>query len=640
MNSFYYSLNAFESYHDSVLIHDLVLDKKQSVSIAYLVYAKVSNLTEILDNPFHIPEKFPLFVVIQTIGALGAIWQVEEKKIKQKADNTDNNQSILTTYLWKIVRISCKGSYKLLQRADLLLNVAIGVYYVAQLRFGFKSSSVIGLAGLSFLALKQTKNLSERIERYVKEVAFWGTIVGDVMLPGKNLLMQAVSLTQNLPFAANKILIFFPKLANLPSDLPGKHLFNPLQVDRNQQRQVADFKMKLQALNSGKDLRINPSYVYNAVVEQILSNPDNPSPTEEQRNTLFALIEQKLASRKIAFTREQKEGFEGLKKGLEGILVGTTPKDIEFFKKLTFETLGLILADEIDFEAKIKEFAEIGAECPDAWTRLVSFMHNPKSKEIIWSVHMALAKWREAVLDEVVCSITRGDRFLEGVFGGTNDVHYLDGIHLATRHRIRTYKSEVLRKLYPTTPLERLFSKYFLSDNSGPPLNELFFLPELGPRTGDLYIGVEKKFFRNWEYRLYDEFQKGFFLRHFTKIMGLSDKVSILNSTPQREELQSLPQAVENHVNIIYDALYPQYAQVKGEDGLFRNVLLRPKIYMEVVFNWINNVSPRVNGTDLNTDDIVNFESFINTDLHGAPYLTKEGVRFLLWDLGIIEVGQ
>lgn len=330
---------------------------------------------------------------------------------------------------------------------------------------------------------------------------------------------------------------------------------------------------------------VNRTYVYSDKISSILPPLDVVEEPQKVAKELMSAIEQAYTS----FTPEQQDGWKALKSGVcDSIFQGRGPYNTEFFNQLMCSVLKSILADK-DFETKVCDLAEVGNHCSANWTSEIYFFYAPQSKDdIAWSVHLELAKWRGHCLEDNIRTCFK-DTLVGLAAGGSNNVHLMERFHTIARHRIRTYQGEIAHKLNHPSSLECLFWKSVLNSNQN--------------RVG---LGEDLRFGGQFVEEMY---------------AGLDGSSLFLLATVSATE-EMLFKSLDEHVNQIFLAIKPAEPEVND----IRTIPWEP------VLLWIGRFTEKVG-----VDDQTFMDKYTLKTNYGQDYLTKEGVKLLLWDLGILK---
>ncbi len=585
----------------------------------------------------------------------------------------------LADYIWWFDKV--KDLSRLIvqgfQNSDRLINVASLVSYAALCALGHPIEGVSGFVGMGLVTLKRNAQLPALVDHYLQPVVNMARIIYGftqstffVFRIGSILsgLSQVYSILST-SWLAKSILP-----AKILNPLLGLHCYERL----TQSYQELIVKQRKWLTDSGlgaERFSIIPTYVHADRVNEVLP-PDylsqiNDIDVNQIFNDLDAAIEKlKTDSREWrkdtvtdkwqtwaqAWEEAQSAPSEGgdvaYMSGYEMIKIAATtgrvadvlPPDVGLFQ-LVIKALAHSMLhdkDEDNLKTKLIDFQRIGKQCAERWTSEVQFLLNPNTKDLGWAVHNELAKMRGALLQGIMTSIIAGIKnandinnpelsanikTLLDITGGANGTHVLNSFHDAFRSIVRTYEGEVRAQLHPYSLWGSLFQMYF-------GLNEYvsggISFPDQSTPTSEL-LNI---FGRGW-------------------LIGTSAAIS----HPASGQLTLLPYIIypafqqhfdkpESLVSCIYDAIYPQLVF----DEKSRKFEERRKIQWESVQTWMNNfVTNLPDSEDENLDPAVDFQAHYfenielggNVDIKGSgktvPTLTREGVRLMLWDMGILK---
>ncbi len=574
------------------------------------------------------------------------------------------------------------------QNSDKLINVASLVSYVALCVLGHPIEGVSGLIGLGLVTLKRHAQLPATIDRYLQPIVNLAKVIYG-FTQSTFILFRIVAVFNGL----ERVYSLLPSSELGRSILPAK-IINPLHGLHCYERLTQSYQELIVAqrrkwiADSGlgaERFSIIPTYVHADRVNEVLP-PDYLSQMDDVDinqifNDLDAAIERLKTDtqewRKDTETCQwqtwaqvwetaqtspsegggvvYKSGYEMLKiAATSGKVADVLPPDVGLFQKVIKALAHSILHDEENLKAKLIDFERIGKQCAERWTSEVQFLLSPNTKDLGWAVHNELAKLRGSILQGVIHDfgqgkITTGDYYIDAqlsnpddktlkflgalkplmaLTGGVNGTHVLNSFHDAFRPIFRTYEGEVNAQLHPYNLLGSLFQRFFA-------LNEYI------PKAIDFLKDPEKD-------------PGGYILSYFyATIIGMQ----AASSHPASAQLSILPFAIypalqahfdepERLVEHIYDAIYPQLV-FDEKSGKFEE---RRKIQWESVQTWMNNFVTNLSASeDENLDPAVDFHDHYfedielggNVEIKGSgkivPTLTLEGVRLMLWDMGILK---
>lgn len=553
------TLNALQLYGLSAYTRDYELDGRASIAVAHLLTHKAEIIAETFGASLSTTAQISLIVISVGLGCVATAWK----------NNPTKNDGV-----YRVIHCAGEGLYHAIQHGDKLINSALAVYYVAQLTlYGFQAGAFIGLAGLVLIGLKQSGCLPAHIDEaflfLFPYVEIFNTIHSDFIWPIKLCtVFMSICMISSHPYV---------RWGTRP-DYIATHEFKPLD--------------SIPTSTDGS--KINRSYIYSECLNRLLPPLEQTSTTKERADKLAAAIEAKMPELK------EDSGWQALTNGVcNDRFEGTIPYSLDLFRLLMIGSMEASLEAD-DWETKLRELADIGKHCTSGWTRDLGFIYNPRSKsDLAWSVHLALAKWRSAVLVEEVTTTFR-DTFAATMAGGENDIHLVGGMHLAARHRIRTYDGEVAHQLAYPSYLECLLWHQLLRDNR-----------------------QSKNLFGEW-IRIITLFEENTTL--YGAIFG-GEMLKFFGAIQMAEMGIFQSDSKEKHIDCIYEAIKPSYTVDKNHKAEYVRT-----IPWEAVIAWMRAFAERL---DLDGGEI--YATYVETDLLEQPLLTRQGVQLLLLDLGILE---
>lgn len=562
-----HSFVALDVYGLSIAYRDLEIDGRQSVALAGLLGYKILLFSELVGFPGDYKRDIAATVLGLGVGFTASLW---------KAIPEDKKAEFAKSYPFGEVP-NCVGRqiYNLLQNGDRLVNTAFAVYYVAQLAlFGFQVGAALGLTSLALVALKQSGYVPIEVDRslmFLQPLLDLVALVGsDRWLPLKiAILLGDVYAISNHPFL---------HWGQAPDLLVEKHHFEPIT-------KIPD---------ELPSFTINRSYVYNETLSTLI--PTLESVEEAKVTAKKYMLE--IEARNPEFTEAQKEGWNKFRAGVcEGRFQGDAPMNMDLFYQLMAASLKSISEDR-DWFAKSKELAEIGNQCVILWTGEIGFFYNPQSKtDYVWSVHTCLAKWRSHMVFEGVQKALKNSYFSMGA-GEANNAHLMEDFQHWARHRMRPYDGEISHQIERPGLLECLFWRLVLNGNS-----------------------QERGYLEQFLLQYYiDPFPM--LLTYFMGELGLPGRA--LESVENK-----IFNAVDLHIDMVYQAINPTYITVDGETEFSRT------IPWEATMSWMDQMIAKCN-----LDDAAFYEKYLTVDNYSMPMLKREGVELLLWDLGILQAAQ
>ncbi len=356
---------------------------------------------------------------------------------------------------------------------------------------------------------------------------------------------------------------------------------------------------EIEAMTSSRDnFTVNSSHIYSEHVAQLL--PQTKPINNAQRELLFAQFEKEIAQRGIELTSDRKDGLSILKRGfVESMFGDKRPVNCEKFQALLAAMIESLLRDELDFEEKTKELCLIGKSCTEGWLREILFLYQPQSKKIAWAVHHELSSLRSHLVAELIQELQKAleDQKVRGIdfkdlMGGTDNIHLINTFEAAFWAWFRSKRGELYLQTYGVDFLNNWMISFLDVDN-----------PE---KKIELMILVITK------------------LLHSGHEMAPA-YTSAISDVVRRKVLRRRYLITEKLETNIFNAIKPKVQNLESS----RN------IQWGAITPWL---------TDITERGIVDFvsstgykEKWVKQDIFGQYYLTEEGVRLLLWDLGIFE---
>ena len=571
-------LFANNHYHLSNHIKTLELDGKQQLALSFFVSSRLHTLGyEIQDQYANSPFPSLLFHASNLcFYGFSLSKSLYTPFVEYYINNHPSSQA--AKFASKTLATIDHYGSKVMQQAGPLLTTICLITYVAFLALKKPMAGCIGLLSLALVELKKKQLLPSYMDRQLHNL---GYILGLIYL-----VTTPISLFSSLGFLfllSNAFPLFAKKFPHLVPSILTTSLpcTFTLSLEHQTQKKIPDLS----------SLKINPSYIYAKELNDLY-----PKEEEDPRSMkeLFDEIEKKIDLEGIVLSKRHTEGLHRLRKSLvEGFYEDTIPNDLESLQKILKQLLLSILSNEVDFEARVQDLAEVGNYCVSGWMRDIDFLYHPKSKDLAWSLHHHLAKARSNFLIEQIEEIKKTlpiNAFQAA--GGSNDIHLVQTISRIFRSHFRTYQAEVDHTISPPSLINILYNKYVFSDVSN----------------------KETTFSRCARYL--------FFMAHDTDV-PLSVTIPLLNQLPSRLN-QHFDQA-QALVDLVKEAITPKYIEVRGR------LESRADIAWEAVSSWLADAAER---RDLDLTD----SKWLQQDLQGLSFLTEEGVRLLLWDLGILTI--
>lgn len=451
-------------------------------------------------------------------------------------------------------------SYHLLQRGDLILNTAFAVHYLYQLTLGVQLAPLIGITTLALLALKNYALLPHSIEKPLLSLSLYSNIVSLLTYP-------VFSFVQTTHIVIYLFSITFHHLTKTEEDyLQGEHTVTPLS----------------ELPPSNFTAEIDPNYIFNKEVGNLFPLDSSIIPSKEEFERLFKELEEHGCLSGV----EDITGWNLLKAGLiNECFRGTPPANLPLFKQLMHAILQSTVENNENKTALVKELNQIGTICTDGWTRELTFMYHPKSKEIGWAVHRILAEYRGHLLQEKIQQELRKSPTTK-LLGGENNIHLMNAYHFTTRHHLRTLQGEVEFKKNHLSKMNGLYKWGLYNQNESvvDAISSGMFLSKLNEMNphlvANLYVGLSEKIVPEMTYSLFRS-----------------------------------PLSCHRHERVLKEAI---------SDG---------RIEWQTVANWLCDLHSRIAP---NEELEVFFRRYeVRSD---RPILNDEGIRLLLLDLNITRL--
>lgn len=531
-------------------------------------------------------------------GAIGnalLIYKIASPILKFIQDNVEvlNFQAFDLSAVLKSVD---SGVDKLLDHANVILNVACGVSYVAMIVFGHTLVGGCGVAALLVMCIKRYGHMPAIVEKILTPLEILST------------LYTSFTATQfiafkilNIIFSSSSLVSYLMDIESLKNHLPsfltiknaGEH---KIKINRSLEANIQR-EENVCALVQRPDLfRLNYSAFHAKEVAQITPPEDLAALEQVSFKDLFADIESKCLQLNI--TIKNQTGWDRIKKSLvNDRFTDQRPPNYEKFCIVFKAMLISLKNNEDNFESNIQEIAEIGNNCAEGWLREIKFMLEPKSNNLQWSVHHELAILRGELIKEKLRVVMPGsfeESFgLERV-GGTNNIHLTNQVQATLWHRWRSFEGELHYNVEGRGLIQRL-AHHFL------------------PNTPLEQVG-------------YTEIAFMFLQMKLPLPIPVNQILEPINDAVQKEY------TIERLVEVIFDAVKPEYqlSETLGAYESFR------KIEWQTCQNWLGRLYERNPDLVMGTDGEF-LSDWVARDECGQRYLTKEGVRLLLWDMGIIE---
>lgn len=593
-------------------------DLKQSLAIGLFAAERIAIL--VLQMKMHSPSlNFHFRWAPWTMGILAGIALPYAKKYLAKHPHPTTPKEKILTATCKVLKKLGTASYKILQHADTIINVACFVNAIALIVLGFPIAGSIALFGLFILVLKRRLLLPAPLERIMEPICIIGGIATTITMPMHlifkvlNLMMYAMSISSHI--ANSKI---------IRSHLPA-HFKNPFHNKHKIQSENKTVATQRAQSNNGAGLKVNPTHVCSDEVGRLLPTECNQSLNAIDANTLFNDLMTQIQQSGITLDETALKGLNNLKVcAVSGRVSDTSPPNIALFQKILKGLLQSILADKANFKIRVEEFADVGNACVEGWTRDITAIFAPETQEIAWAVHHVLSKRRGEIIKDLIRKNNQQFPVLD-LAGGSNDIHTTNAAQGAFWHRYRTFEGELDRQLHQPSIMRVLFLRHVFIKKIEKPININIANPKLLPMMFEgAYRGL-----------VATEIHPGLAASPAGGAIG--GMMSLIEP-----EIDDAVRDSEATVNAIYDAIKPEYAMAPSriDPANPKSVIVRvdPKrvIAWKGVLAWIGDIATNRN-IDICDPITGNYDPiWVEHDMADQPYLSKAGVRLLLWDLGIL----
>lgn len=562
-------------------------DGQQSLTIGYLATVRMGLV--MAQIKIHTPQFNVRFTWAPlALGVYAGIARPLAEAYLNNHSHPVKTQEKIIAAVCRLVATTGQAGRRVLQHADKILNTACLINGIALISLGFPMTGSIALFGLFTLALKRYLYLPASVERYMSPIVLLSNFATTINMP-MNMVLKIPLIALNTFGLASQILNSHVVRSCLPerytNPFYNKHVIH--KTDENLAAVLAD------AENSDK-FDVNFSHIYSDEVGRLMPTESDQSLSQIKTSELFDQLTNKIEKLKVHLSDEQKEGLNNLKIcAITGRVKDITPCNIELFQKIIKLLALSILKDDDNFSIKIKELADVGNSCVEGWTRDITALLAPQTKDAAWAVHNVLAKMRGEMLKEAFLTLNEVIPILNMV-GGSNDVHVTNIFQTALWHRFRTFEGELNHQLSHLSVLQIWILRNMIIHDDPKRLSflEAFYVGGLGMVL----------FHKGWEHIL----------------SGITD--SIMDPEPM--------------VNVIYDAIKPKYQP--ASNGRVDCVDAKRVIIWQAIQAWMAKISENRNIDFYNLWTGQYDSRWIERDVAGGYFLSKAGVRLLLWDLGIL----
>ncbi len=522
------------------------------------------------------------------------------------------------------------GMDKVIDFASPFFETICVISYIAIIFFGSALVGGIGLLGCLLTYIKRSGHLPSVIDNALVPVChlanFYSLYISPLFFLSKFLGMVMCSYDfLNYLVRNNTTNKFLPSF--LTDDTPGVHIIDEDRELDNFLRDGRDVEMRLQGTLTS--LRLNPTYIYADEVTQVVPPIDRIELDKQDIDDLFDEIDKKIEQEGITIKNE--EGWETLKTALKsGSPADSRPANFDE-TVLTIKAIlvnALTIEDHDQFNLVIQELSELGGSCNEGWLRGANYLLNPKTRDVRWMVHYLLSKQRSQEVEILLRILEAFAKFIMkkgdvsddklnfDMVGGINNVHLLNQVEAAMNHRIRSFNGQ----LYYNVNGKGLFTRWYQRSEAG---NDE---PLMDFKTAQW-----------WEWRN---------LKH---ILFVNSQIVLPLPLPSFGVVHFLLRYFQedllpgNLVERIYDANTPQYTEEDVGDGQMRLVPKRDLEWEDGIQDWLIDLDKRsrkkgANAFKVCVETELGYNPLIvEQDPAGNRHLTREGVKLLLWDQGILE---
>ncbi|MDP1608959.1 MAG: hypothetical protein Q8L98_06575 [Chlamydiales bacterium] len=491
---------------------------------------------------------------------------------------------------------------------DAIANTACCISYVALIALGFPLSGGFGLAGLALIALKRNFYLPALAIQLLRPLSLVAGVTSVYFFPmhtAVRLLILSILSAHLLREGLSHVTISKEWFPNLFHPFHGLHKKDPpiLFTDH---------------LIDPANLTVNPTHIFTDRLEQLFSPEALNAP--ENAHELFDQLFEKIKTEKIVLTDREKQGLENIKIGtIDGFVSDVLPPNVPLFKKTLCVQIHSILQDSLNLSIKVRELAELGHSCVLGWTRDIIALQNPNTSNIEWAIHYELAMRRGELVKEAAGEAIK-DPSLFGVslgsaaefVGGTNNDHFLVEIQKIFAGKYRTYEAELHLQMDPPSVPGNFWYRgqtYFeaLQNNL-----------RHSNHTVKNVLGFNLRVLETLWLSVFD-------MGTVHPSLTLHHTASILQKC--REKTDPYFYDPEILVDYTYEAIKPE-KRINEKGDVEEWSRISPK----AIQTWLMDMQQRHPEVDLDALD----NKWLEPTLFGYC-LTKEGIRLLLWDLGILN---
>lgn len=390
--------------------------------------------------------------------------------------------------------------------------------------------------------------------------------------------------------------------------------------------EIADFCELLPDENEAKVfLQDYRKKVRTHLLERRQDKPDFLQPDYLKKNlnlddasrALLIKTAEKTITKEIKLTQE---GFSLIRSGVEGKqFQERLPQDFTKFERKVKALLQSMLKERDDiFLGEFNLLSEEGISCSEGWSGQNSSMLEITTQDLEWSLHHRLALLRERTVSLMWSEI--GDNMSLKFVGGKLDNHVVNAVHCGLYPRMRSYKAEDYHQENPREMVESLWLladpaekwdlayRFLQSGNKGEIAQTIFEQPSHGLEILRAQLS-NKDEVREWNF-----FDTLFFMHEIWHVHdALLFKMIyhwIFKTTGNEIKAIENKYTVDVMVKEIYESIKPS-----GKNKT-------RKISWRAVELWMGE-------KNLSHHDYVE-------QVNGMPTLTKEGVKLLLLDYGLL----
>lgn len=571
-------------------------DGNQQLALGMLATNRLSILVNELQTPF--PEIKLGYFSLFPIG-MGLLTAVASPFAQRYLGKPEEEKNPLLSVISKVTVEAGRFGKFFCDRSNLWINTACCVSYVAMIALGFSVQGIVGLTGLFLIAVKRAGYMPLFIDQYLEPVfhlaSAYSTLTAPTILPLKILQISLYAfLICDYFFKKNFIKALLPKSLQYPS--PG----NLIIKEKHKWGNFTSSSI-FEKTSDDSAFKVNMTSLYAPELSAVFPADFDQKTSEADPEDLFNALEREIQERSLVLDSSRQQGLSRLKNGLiNGRVEDQCVPNMDMFQKVMKTLISSILKDKRNFEENVKEMTELGNKCIEGWVREISFLLLPETQNARWSVHHELALLRGHLLKEELLKINQHRLNLDFA-GGFNNVHVVNAMNMALWHRLRTYEGEVSHalqgfNLFQTLILNRMHMEKGreLSSSEAYFIGMCFALAYPGPAPAITPIAPIILRETEWKYRYHPE----------------------------------------QLVDTVYEAIQPRYeVQQAGAANAIR------KISWDAIASHLAEMNNCPNGEKLQLlDENSEYHAkWVQVSCFGEKSLTKDGVRLLLWDLGVLQ---